>query len=569
MTMARGRGRGETDSEVTVTVTTQLTFGLVALAPAPAPRNLPEPANDEDSEPMPEPLTPELLIAEPMTPAPAPTALRTPLPAPPLTAPVGIAARPLTTTAPVGSAPVLPIGPLGTAPAEKKPDEPRVFAVTELVRAARLTMESRFADVRVEGEISGLKRSGPGHIYFSLKDAEAQIESVMFSREASRLKFKVADGQQVRCRGRLTIYEGRGRFQMTITAMEPAGAGLLALAFEELKQKLAAEGLFAAGRKRPLPFLPRRIGIVTSPTGAVIRDIVRVAHRRFPVSLLLVPTPVQGEGAALSIMAALRAIARVPDVDLIILARGGGSLEDLWCFNDEALARAIAACRVPIISAVGHETDFTIADFVADLRAPTPSAAAEMAVPMLIDLEAELAVLRRRCARAMTAEIANRRLVVERARRRVGDPRRLVDARRQALDDLLGRAGGSLRANVARRTKLLAAVEARLLRAHPQRRIGEQRAQLTTLLRRLQTAMATRLTARHRALEGFAGKLGSLSPLSVLDRGYALARRSDGHLVTGAQSLAPGDALSVRFRDGEVETRVQAVRKEEPEDPKT
>ena len=456
------------------------------------------------------------------------------------------------------------------ADAGKKPeDKPRIYAVTELVRAARLTLESRFADVWVEGEISSLKRSGPGHLYFCLKDAEAQIESVMFSREATRLKFKVADGQQVRCRGRLTIYDGRGRFQMTVTAMQPAGAGLLALAFEELKQKLAAEGLFAPARKRKLPFLPRRIGIVTSPTGAVIRDIVRVAHRRFPMRLLLASTPVQGDAAVTSIIHALRALAGCKDVDVIILARGGGSLEDLWCFNSEALARAIAACPVPVISAVGHETDFTIADFVADLRAATPSAAAELAVPMLVDLEAELAVLRRRTARAMTAEISARRLVIERARRRVGDPRRLVDARRQALDDLLGRASGALRAHVARRAKLLASVEARLLRAHPQRRIGEQRAQMTALLRRMQTAMTTRLSARHRSLDGLRGKLETLSPLSVLDRGYTLARRSDGHVVTGAAALAPGETLSVRFHDGEIDAQVQTVRTVATKEPKT
>ncbi|MGA9655938.1 MAG: exodeoxyribonuclease VII large subunit, partial [Polyangia bacterium] len=244
--------------------------------------------------------------------------------------------------------------------------------MSELVRAARLTLESRFADLRVEGEISGLKRSANGHLYFTLKDAEAQLDCVMYAREAARLRFRLQDGQQVRCRGRLTIYEARGRFQLSVHAIEPAGAGALALAFEQLKQSLAAEGLFDPERKRPLPFLPRRLGVVTSAQGAVIRDIVRVAHRRFPVPILLAPTPVQGEGAAAAIVAALAEIVKVPDVDVVIVARGGGSMEDLWAFNDEALARAIAACPIPVISAVGHETDFTIADFVADLRAPTP-----------------------------------------------------------------------------------------------------------------------------------------------------------------------------------------------------
>ncbi|HEY0715190.1 MAG TPA: exodeoxyribonuclease VII large subunit, partial [Polyangia bacterium] len=231
--------------------------------------------------------------------------------------------------------------------------------------------------------------------------------------------------------------------------------------------------------------------------------------------------------------------------------------EDLWAFNEEVVARAIADSPVPVISAVGHETDFTIADFVADVRAPTPSAAAELAVPMLTDLRAELAVLQRRAARAVHAELATRRLVIERARRRIGDPRRLVDAQRQALDDLGGRVTAALRANLLRHHRALTAAEARLLRAHPQRRIAEQRAQLTALLRRLHAAMDARIAARHRALEGLRGKLESRSPLSVRERGYALARGKDGHVVTRAAALSPGDVLAVRFSDGEVSTRVE------------
>jgi len=447
--------------------------------------------------------------------------------------------------------------PTPKAPAPEPPKEPRIFAVGELVRAARLTLESRFADVRVEGEISGLKRSGQGHLYFSLKDREGSIDCVMFSREATRLKWTPAEGQLVRCRGRLTIFEGRGKFQMTVAAMEPAGAGLLALAFEELKRKLAAEGLFAPERKRPLPFLPRRIGLVTSQSGAVLRDIIRVAHRRAAVPLLLSPTPVQGEGAARSIIAALRMVAAVPDVDVVIVARGGGSLEDLWCFNDEGLARAIAACRVPVISAVGHETDFTIADFVADLRAPTPSAAAEIAVPVAADLHTELAVLQRRLARGVLADIRNCTLALERARARLGDPRRLVDERRQLLDDLMARGAHALRTSVARRRQALRVEEARLFRAHPQRRIAEQRRALQALEHRLVVASRAGLTQRRRLLDGLLGKLETLSPLAVLDRGYSLARRPDGHVITQRAELRPGDPVQLRFRDGEVNTRVE------------
>ena len=255
-------------------------------------------------------------------------------------------------TRPVALPPPLP--PVVEAPVAPVPAAPRIYVVSDLVRAARLMLEARFADVRVEGEISGLKRSGPGHLYFCLKDNEAQIDCVMFSREAGRLRFRPEEGMAVRCRGRLTIYEGRGKFQMTLVEIEPTGAGALAFAFEQLKKKLAAEGLFDAARKRPLPFLPRRIGVVTSQTGAVIRDIIRVAHRRFPVPILLAPTPVQGDGASLAIASALRRLQEVTDVDVIIVARGGGSLEDLWAFNEEPVARAIVGCRVPVISAVGH-----------------------------------------------------------------------------------------------------------------------------------------------------------------------------------------------------------------------
>jgi exodeoxyribonuclease VII large subunit len=440
------------------------------------------------------------------------------------------------------------------------PRTERVLAVSELVRAARITLEARFADVRVEGEVSGMKRSGNGHLYFCLKDAEAQIDCVMFSREAGRLKFRVDDGMKIRCRGRLTIYEGRGKFQMTVTAIELAGAGALALAFEQLKQKLAAEGLFEQSRKRPLPFMPRRIGVVTSAQGAVIRDIVRVAHRRCPVRILLAAAPVQGEGASIQLAAALRQISQVPDVELVIVARGGGSLEDLWAFNEEPLARAIAGCRVPVISAVGHETDFTIADFVADLRAPTPSAAAELALPVAAELLMQLQVLQRRVGRGIETEFRGCRLALERARTRLGDPRRLIDQKRQAADDLIARAHQALRGQAARQRTGLRALETRLYRAHPQRRIADQRATLVTLERRLAAAAQNLLLRRRRALEGLSGKVGTLSPLKVLERGYSLTRGAGGRLIASVGDVAAGEKVTVTLRDGEIDTRVEETR---------
>jgi exodeoxyribonuclease VII large subunit len=474
------------------------------------------------------------------------------------------------------------------APTPPAPVEPRILSVTDLVRGARLMLEARFADVRVDGEISGCKKSPQGHLYFTLKDGEAQVDCVTFAREAARLKFKLQDGLRVRCRGRLTIYEGRGKFQFCVSEIEPTGAGALALAFEQLKQRLAAEGLFDPARKRKLPFLPRRIGVVTSATGAVLRDIIRVAHRRFPVRILLAPTPVQGDGAAHQIVAALERVARAPEVDLVIVARGGGSLEDLWAFNDEGLARAIARCPVPVISAVGHETDFTIADFVADVRAPTPSAAAELAVPVVGQLREEVAVLRRRCGRALSAELRTTHLALERLRGRLGDPRRLVGQRRQAIDELAQRAAERLRAAMAQRRAGLRAAESALYRSHPQRRIADQRAALTALERRLQAAIGQRiaprrqlvaalerrlgaampvaLANRRRALHGLHGKLEALAPTRVLERGYALARTPEGHVVTHAAALRPGDAVVITLRDGDVDARVEATRPAPPTD---
>jgi exodeoxyribonuclease VII large subunit len=447
--------------------------------------------------------------------------------------------------------------PLVTPPAAVAPETgPRIFLVSDLLRAARQTMESRFTDVRVDGEISGFKRSSNGHLYFCLKDDSAQLDCVVYSREAARLKFRVEEGMAVRCRGRLTIYEARGRFQMTVAEIEPVGAGALALAFEQLKQKLAAEGLFEPTRKRALPFLPRRLGVVTSPTGAVIRDIVRVAHRRFPVPILLAPTPVQGDGAAPAIAAALRRLEAVADVDVIIVARGGGSLEDLWAFNDEIVARAIYACRVPVISAVGHETDFTIADFVADVRAPTPSAAAERAVPVLADLKGELAVLGRRVARATLEHLRAGRHSLERARNRLGDPRRLLDQRRQTLDEHAERARRSLARRLATEHASLRALEKRLLRAHPQRRVQEQRHALAALRHRLETLARGELARRRHVVEATRAKLGALSPLNVLERGFSLAQLADGRLLTQASDARPGDAIRVRLRRGEVHATV-------------
>ncbi|MES1166181.1 MAG: exodeoxyribonuclease VII large subunit, partial [Verrucomicrobiota bacterium] len=332
-----------------------------------------------------------------------------------------------------------------------------------------------------------------------------------------------------------------------------------ALAFEQLKQRLGAAGLFEPSRKRRLPFLPRRLGVVTSPQGAVVRDIIRIAHRRFPLPIVVSPAPVQGEGAALAIASALRRLEALPEVDVIIVARGGGSLEDLWAFNEEPVARAIFACRVPVISAVGHETDFTIADFVADLRAPTPSAAAEQAVPVLEDVRLDLVNLRRRASRAASESLRAARHGLERARNRLGDPRRLLDERRQRMDDAVERARRVLARRMAAARTELRAAETRLYRAHPHRRIGEQRGELAAMRHRLEAAIRPALARRRHAVDAACGKLGALSPTQVLERGFSLTQRADGHIVTRAADLAPGERVHVRVREGAFDATVAAA----------
>ena len=469
-----------------------------------------------------------------------------------------------------------------TAPPAPAVEGPRIYRVAELVRLAGRALEARFADVWVEGEISGYRPQASGHGYFNLKDGEAVLPAVMFRSAMSRLRFRVEDGQKVRARGRLSIYEANGKFQIYVEQMEPAGLGALQLAFEQLKRKLGAEGLFDEGRKRALPFLPRRIGVATSATGAAVRDIIRVAERRGPTRILVAPCLVQGEAAPDDIVRALAALQRQPDIDLIIVGRGGGSLEDLAAFNDERVARAIAACRVPVISAVGHEVDFTIADFVADKRAATPSQAAEIAVPVHDELRARLVELEARLSQA--------------ARRTLADARQRLDGEVGALADAQER-------RLEREKKRLAALDARLGSLHPRARLARDRALLDGLRHRLERPVGERLHRGRRALEPLGarldvavhkqlseraqllarlatrldaamhnklhaaraefhllgGTLDALSPLKVLDRGYGLVRGPSGHVITDAAELAAGTRVRVRLARGQFEATVDDV----------
>ena len=397
----------------------------------------------------------------------------------------------------------------------------RVLTVSELTHAVKDTLEGRFGGLWVEGEISNLRIHTSGHVYFTLKDEEAQVRAVLFRSRVRRVRFEPADGLHVLAFGRLDVYAVRGEYQLVCEVLEPKGLGALQLAFEQMKARLAAEGLFDAGRKRPLPTLPRRVGLVTSPTGAAVRDFLRVVTRRFAgLQVLVCPVRVQGETAAGEIAQALGTLNRRGDLDVIVLARGGGSLEDLWAFNEEAVARAIAASKIPVISAVGHETDVTIADFVADLRAPTPSAAAELVVREKAELVRQVATLGTRLRHAMgqrTRRVADR-LADIRRRRVLTDPGRPLRDWARRVDDLGARLSRAMARHATRSRERLdrstRALRPALLRA-PVRHRRQLAAQLGGRLERVLRGETAR---RRRAVEALAAQLDSLSPLACLAR---------------------------------------------------
>jgi exodeoxyribonuclease VII large subunit len=437
----------------------------------------------------------------------------------------------------------------------------RVVTVSELTTAIRAAIESRFGDVWVEGEISNCRTWHTGHMYFTLKDEAAQIRAVMFRSASHYLRFKPEDGLHVIARGRLGVYDAKGEYQIVCEHMEPHGVGALQLAFEQIKKKLHAEGLFKPERKRPLPALPRKIGIVTSLDGAALRDIIKVLRRRQPNAHLVIrPVRVQGEGAAAEIVRGLRAIAKVPGVDVIIVGRGGGSAEDLYAFNEEVVARAIVASPTPVISAVGHEVDFTIADFVADLRAPTPSAAAELVVAAKEDFCRRIDSLKQRLDGAIRAEIQRGRNVVHllSSRRGLAGRHAAVAMRGRHVAELtyrLRRAGTTI---VARRRDQYRTLRLALESRDVRRRLAGVRGRLTTAEGRLTAAIRRnrdRADARFRVL---VGRLDNLSPLAVLARGYAVCWNADRTaVVRAAASVRPGDRIRVTLHEGELHCDVR------------
>lgn len=422
---------------------------------------------------------------------------------------------------------------------DRGPASPRVLRVAELVRAADRILGQRFSNLWVEGEVSNLKLASSGHAYFTLKDDEAALPVVMWRTAVSRLRFRLESGQALRVLGKLGIFDRQGRFQMYADRAEPAGLGALMLELEQRKARLAAEGLFDPDRKRPLPRWPRVIGVVTSRQGAALHDILEVARQRRPGRILLSPALVQGDAAPASLRRALGRLVAQPGVDVVILGRGGGSVEDLWAFNDEALARAVAACPVPIVSAVGHEVDVSICDLVADVRAATPSHAAELVVPDLESLERRLQDLERRLARALERRALDARIRLDRA---VG---------------ALGEAGRDLASD--RRERLRRLVD-RLRAQHPERRIHRDRRLLATLESRLVEAGGRLTRAPRLRLARAAGALDALSPLAVLERGFAVVTDRDAKVIVDAAATGVGDTLHVRLHRGSLVTRVVETR---------
>ena len=449
--------------------------------------------------------------------------------------------------------------------------KPRIFSVTELTRDVRDLLEGAIGEVWVEGEVCNLRKQASGHQYFTLKDDRCQLPCVLFARPGFRnASAALSEGMLVHARGLITVYEARGQYQLNVSMIQAAGSGLLAAKFEALKRKLAAEGLFETERKRPLPFLPTGIGIVTSPTGAAIQDMLNILHRRAPwIRIVINPVRVQGAGAAVEIANAISEFnsGTVPGarVDVIVVTRGGGSAEDLWEFNEEVVARAIHASEIPVVSAVGHEIDFTIADFVADMRAPTPSAAAELIVPDAADLNRRFAHLRgalERCA-CDTVERWRDRLAYVEGSVLFREPKARIDALSQQLDftaDELARAAAD---QLAAGKEQLVALHAAVREHRPDQLLAMRRHQLESVAARLQTGIAQRGEAMRHELDATAGLLRVLGPQATLGRGYSITRTESGDVVRSVTQAPAGTRLRTRVADGEIASKVEAEERQQ------
>jgi exodeoxyribonuclease VII large subunit len=447
--------------------------------------------------------------------------------------------------------------------AAPEPEVPRALTVGELDRAIKRSLDVSFdAPLWVEGEVTGARPATSGHLYFGFKDdrEDASIDVAIYKTNLTpRIRAMVVDGARIRLRGKPAFWAPRGRLQFVAERAEPAGRGALLEALERLKAKLTAEGLFDPAKKRPIPVEPRRIGVVTSKTGAVIHDICKVAFRRGAARLLLAPALVQGAGAAASIRRAMAELSRVPEVDVIIVGRGGGSADDLSAFNDEDLVRAVASCPVPVISAVGHEVDVTLTDFAADARAATPSQAAEMVVPDARARRQALAHCRARLVRAAHARVRDGARRLAEAQRRLGDPRLTLASFQQTLDDRVARLGASARAAIASRAGRLASVERRMGHLHPSVRLGHEAMRISSLQARLATQMRAKVARCAGSVRELAAGLDAMSPLGVLARGYAIATTAGGRAVRDTGDVRVGDTIGVRVARAQLAARVTSV----------
>jgi exodeoxyribonuclease VII large subunit len=441
-----------------------------------------------------------------------------------------------------------------------------ILTVSELTQEIKNILELKFFDIWIEGEISNLRIPPSGHIYFTLKDDFSQIRAVLFKMQARTLRFVLQDGLHVVCRGRVSVYERRGEYQLILEEVEPKGIGALQLAFLQLKDRLEKEGLFDPAHKKPIPMIPQTIGIVTSPTGAVIRDMLHIIHRRFEnIHILLHPVRVQGEGASLEIAKAIEDFNKRMNVDVIIVGRGGGSLEDLWSFNEEIVVRAIYHSKIPIVSAVGHETDYTISDFVADLRAPTPSAAAELVVREKREIKNTLHYLEERLENKILQTLQENRTNLSHLKKMLTDPRKKIEEYFLRADDLVNRFRILTSWILKRKRERSLHLSERLSLQNPIQRVKNLRLAISEIGKRLGQTMRYSVEIQRQKVEGIFGKLGSLSPLSILQRGYSITRKFPSlQILRDAAHIREGDKVEVRLHKGTLLCGVEKVHDLEP-----
>lgn len=443
--------------------------------------------------------------------------------------------------------------------------EPKVYSIKEINKYIRMKLETDLVlgDVWLRGEISNFTHHSSGHMYFTLKDSDSRLKCVMFASHNARLPFRPKEGAKVMARGNISVFERDGNYQFYVMAMQPDGIGSLYLAFEQLKSKLESEGLFSNARKRKLPVFPKSVGVITSQTGAAVRDIITTIQRRYPfIPIYVYPVLVQGKGAAPSIVGAIEAMNRFGECDVLIVGRGGGSLEELWAFNEEAVARAIAASGIPIISAVGHETDYTIADFVADMRAATPTAAAELAVPHIAELRQQRDRMKQRLIGAMNRIIGTEKERLVRIRRSPFflHPRRYMLDQAQRLDRMKEQLEERMHKRLTKEGARLSNLQARLASRHPGDAVQQSAKRLATVTRSLEISAASMLKEHRLRLHGAMGRLDALSPLKVMSRGYSLVYNNDsGRLIKAVEETENGNIIQVRLTNGRLICRVESI----------